>query len=500
MNIFRILTMASLASILTAGAVHAEEDAGMPMLDQVVPVAEDPAESDINDMPPAVEDALSDEERLQAEIVRFNALRDAKTFDEAENVAKQIIEMSIRLTGPESSDTSSALTNLAIVQFETEDYEAAQQNFAAAIEIIEDTEDQLNAQLILPLRGLGAAQLASDRPDLAYRSFKRAVHISHVNEGPHNVDQIEILEALAEANLRLGNSEDARNNQDMIYALNIRHYVENSIDMVPSLERRAKWQRRTGYILDERATYRRIIRIVESENGKDDISLIEPLIKLGESYFYVNQSSPASYQPTTTGSGEMYFKRAIRIATEHPDADWTLLAKAKLKLGDYYNFRSDIGRARNTYADTWEIMSAAEDRLPYRQAALEVLTPLNSEPIPRFAGDANASDRSREDGGLREGRIVVAYDVNARGRVSDYAVVEAEPVEFENMRRHVQRAVRTRLFRPRYVAAEAVDSPNQTFTHTFYYRQEDLLLMRDETDMEDGGSEIENNEKETETS
>ncbi len=47
------------------------------------------------------------------------------------------------------------------MQHSTEQYDASQQNFESAIEIIEDNEDQLNDQLVNPLRGLGASQLES---------------------------------------------------------------------------------------------------------------------------------------------------------------------------------------------------------------------------------------------------------------------------------------------------------------------------------------------------
>ena len=451
------------------------DDEAITLLDQTVPVAEEgPPEED-----PAFE-AVDDLELLLAEFARFKELKARGSLDEAENVAKRMIELSIRVSGPTSTDTAKALNNLAVVQHETGDFEAAQQNFSAAIEIIEDNEDQLNEGLINPLRGLGSSQLESGRPDMASRTFRRAVHISHVNEGPHNLDQIELLEALAETNLRLCLPEEAKNNQDMIYALNIRHYAGNSVAMVPSLLRRAAWQRRTGYILDERATYRRVIRIIESVNGKDYISLIAPLLKLGESYFFFDTSQSSNYQAATSASGEMYFKRAVRIAAEHPDADWIILAKAKIALGDYYNFQSKLGRARSNYSDAWHLMSEEEDRLETRRETLEGLTPLNEKAIPRFAGDATSADQRFNDNNLREGHVLVSYDVDSRGRVTSLKIVEARPREFTDVLRFIQRELRTRIYRPTFMDAEPVASPNQTLSHTFYYRQDELDKMREE--------------------
>jgi len=478
---FRQVVLVS--SLLLAASVAAQDDSvddeAITILDQTVPVAEEGPPSADADADLATDFAAA-EEQLDSDFERFKALREAGSMDEAENLAKRMVETSIMLTGPTSSKTAIALNNLAIVQHTTEDYEAAQQNFATAIEIIEDNEDQLNASLINPLRGLGAAQLESGRPDLASKTFGRAVHISHVNEGPHNIQQIEILEALAETNLRLGEMDDAKNNHDMIYSLNLRHYENNAVGMIPSLMRRASWQRRTGYILDERATYRRIIRIIEAYNGKDDVALILPLMKLGESFFFVDTSDAQSFRAATAASGEMYFKRAVRIASENPDADWVILAKAKIALGDYYNFRADTGRSRSNYGDAWSLMSADPERLDLRADMLEVLVPLNGDPIPRYVGEATSRDREANDPGIREGRIVVSYDVSSRGRVQELKVVEAEPTEFSDMQRMIQREVRTRIYRPRFIDAQPVSTPNQALSHTFYYRQEDLDKLREE--------------------
>jgi tetratricopeptide (TPR) repeat protein len=130
------------------------------------------------------------------------------------------------------------------VQHRNKQFDAAQQNFESAIDIIEDIEDRLNHRLINPLKGLGAAQLEGGRPDLAMQTFGRAIHVTHVNEGPHNLDQIEILESLAETNVRLGNIEDAREMHDKIYLLHRRRYEDDQLALIPSLMRRAEWQSR----------------------------------------------------------------------------------------------------------------------------------------------------------------------------------------------------------------------------------------------------------------
>ena len=470
-----VLDEPRLSDALDEAPGEAAEDEPITVLDQVVPVAEEgPPEED------AAEAELDDKAALAQEFGRYKELQANGLLDEAENVAKRIIELSIRVSGATSTETAKALSNLGLIQHRNENYSAAEQNFQSSVEIIEDNEDQLSALLVNPLKGLGASQLANGRPDLAARTYRRAVHVTHVNEGPHNLDQIEILEALSEAQLRLGAVEQARNSQDIIYALNLRYHNENAMEMVPSLLRRARWQRRTGHIHDERATYRRVIRIIEAVEGKNSTSLIQPLMKLGESYFYVDTSESPTFQTATIASGEMYFKRAVRIAEEQSEPSWQSIASAKLALGDYYNFRADQGRARKTYRDAWELLSADESRHAFRREALESIYVLNADAMPNYIGSAKPGDREEGNQELREGRITMSYNINTRGRVSELKLVEATPEEFDEIRRMIRRELRTRVYRPRFEDSEPVATENQVFTHTFYYRQGDLDELKDE--------------------
>lgn len=182
---------------------------------------------------------------------------------EADTVAKRIVELSIKESGFKSTSTAKALINLAIVQSRNKEYITAQQNYEAAIDIIEQVEDRLNSALINPLQGLGATQLALDRPDRALETFTRAQHINNVNKGPHNLDQVKTLESLAETYISIGELEKARKLHNRIYALHARKYDANSKDIIPALYKRAEWQHRLHLYDLERSTYRKIINIIE---------------------------------------------------------------------------------------------------------------------------------------------------------------------------------------------------------------------------------------------
>ena len=102
---------------------------------------------------------MSPKEKLLYEFENYKRLMSEGVYDEADSAAKRIVTLAIQVSGPTSAETAKALTNLGIVQHRNKQFDAAQQNFESAIEIIEDNEDRLNSRLVNPLKGLGAAQL-----------------------------------------------------------------------------------------------------------------------------------------------------------------------------------------------------------------------------------------------------------------------------------------------------------------------------------------------------
>lgn len=449
---------------------------------QLVPVAEEGIDEGVDNPDDMSVPVANDANALTNEFGLFKQLMADRVYDEADTVAKRVVELAIRTAGPQSNEFARALTNLAIVQHHTEQYEAAQQNFQTAIEIIEDNEDRLNSQLVNPLKGLGASQLEGGRPDLAFTTFNRAVHVTHVNEGPHNLDQVELLESIAEVNLRMGDLDAAREAQDTIYALNVRRHDIDQMQLVPSLMRRATWQHRAGFIYDERATYRRVIRIIETNSDKNDLALVEPLIRLGQSYFYIDTSGIDSYQDARMSTGEIYFKRATRVATDNPESNWQTIVHTSLALGDFHMRQGNAQRGRPLYEAVWALLSENDDptRLDVRREQLESIFPLYKRELPEYvdAEDANAPAELQDDDPLLRGSITMAYEITARGRTRELKLIEANPPEFTDMQRTMQRELRQRIYRPRFEEAVAVATPNQTLAHTFYYRQSDLDAIR----------------------
>jgi hypothetical protein len=429
---------------------------------------EDPEEEDLEEPP-------SQRETDEAEIRRLFGLYKESVisgnFLEADTLAKQIIELSIKVFGINSAK---ALTNLAIAQHGNKEYEAAERNFRASIDIIERISDRLNSALINPLKGLGATQLAIGRPDMARASFQRAVHLSHVNDGPHNLDQLDVLESMAEIYLAVGEHKEAVDVQERMYSIQARKLEPHSMDILPALQNQAQWQHRLQLYDRERLTLRRIIDVIERHHGKNDLRLIPPLNTLGKSYLFI---TPAEYdmQPDiSVASGETYLRRANRIAEKNPDSDWQIHEQTLLALGDYYVLSARPNRAARIYKELWVLLSEDEERLGNRRDHLEKVNVLQEIYPPKYYRSEQVDKEFPDEEDFETGIVSFGFTVSSAGRAINIIHLETQPPEFEDMRNRVRRNLRRLVYRPRVADGTMVNTPEMTFTHEFLYRPDDI--------------------------
>jgi len=187
-----------------------------------------------------------------------------------------------------------------------------------------------------------------------------------------------------------------------------------------------------------------------------------------------------SYHDSSMASGEIYFRRATRIAAESPDTNWQVVAQANLALGDYYIYQTNPQRAARVYGDTWELLSQSEEGLMVRREQLERVIPLRQDKLPMYASSDKSDSVDEKSDPLLQGNVTINYEVSTRGRAASMKLVEARPSEFERMVNTVQREIRRRVFRPRLEEGEVVDTQNLTLNHRFFYRQSDLDALRAE--------------------
>ena len=170
---------------------------------------------------PVVQAEISEGEELRRLFELYRDARTAGMLDEADVIAKQIVELSIETFGLDNKNTVNAISNLASLQMANDELDAAILNYSSAIGILERLEGKLAMDLFQPLRGMGSAQLQAGRPEVAKAFWERAVHISHVNLGPHNFEQIETVLSIARLVARDGKRSEInrmRRRLEFLYA------------------------------------------------------------------------------------------------------------------------------------------------------------------------------------------------------------------------------------------------------------------------------------------
>ncbi len=196
----------------------AAEDAAITDTSAVTAIAAVPVTETVTDI------AVSTEDEILELFSLYLEARSTGMLGEAEILAKQVVELSISSYGVQSKRTARALTDLGELQASNGDYRAALLNLAQAIEIIENLDNYLSMDLMNPVRTMADVQMRVGATDLAVGNWNRALHISHVNLGPHNADQIETLLSLGRLYASAGKAKEANRIRKRIRYLETRQF------------------------------------------------------------------------------------------------------------------------------------------------------------------------------------------------------------------------------------------------------------------------------------
>ena len=191
-------------------------------------------------------------------------------------------------------------------------------------------------------------------------------------------------------------------------------------------------------------------------------------------------------------SGEIYLKRAVRVAEANPEAGWKVLSDTMIELGDYYMRTERPSRGHRVYREVWERFTESGDeaQLNERFSKLETITVLDEISPPKmYGGDPAGGIVVGVDlPGYEIGSAMYSYSVSPRGRAVNVRLMEADPEGLDDMYQSVGRQLRRRVHRPRFVDGDVVQTDNVTFNHSFYYREADIEGTPAAAQAEDDGS------------
>ena len=392
--------------------------------------------------------------------------------ERALELAKDIVALTAETFGDDSAQLSYALTNLAIVQAENTNYAAAVENYAAALRVREQADNSIVApELVNPLRGLASAYMALNEIERAIPIYERAIHITHVNEGPNNLEQVEVMDALSRAYYFLGARDEASDIQDNIFRLQQRQLSEDSDQYVDALLRRARWYTRVQDFNEASRAYRRVERTLTDAYGADDIRLIEPLIDFAFVVPRRENDAPGLTAESNFNEGRRAIARAARIAREHSDTRPELLPLTLVKQGDWLMFASMTRAARMPYREAWELLDADPSLHELRDQIFSRPEPITRVAMRNLHGLLPGEEPDRRSFPQR-GFVDVRFDVNPLGRPVNVEITGGEPPGL--LDGHVRRQLRRFVFRPAFSDGDPVTYEGAAFRHLYRYNESRL--------------------------
>jgi tetratricopeptide (TPR) repeat protein len=353
-NTSTTMSLALLGLLAALSTVHAQQPGQDVVADAARP---DEMAPDGDSQLPEI--SISDQREAAHD--QFLLLFEEKRYEEALAVAFNIVNLARQQYGDNDIRLVSALNNLATTQILTGDLTSAETNYKISIGLIEKNEGILSIRLINPLIGLGGTYNRLGKHEQSIQSFKRALHVNHVNDGFYNFEQFQIRDGLTESYVGLNEFEDANFQQQSQLEIYQRKLGMENPEIAPALYKLASWYERSGQAEIARLTYLNAYRLMRESYGKNSPKLIIPMVGIANTYA----------RQGLMGESASYFKKALAIVDKQETPDLLQRAELHIELGDLYTRYGKNKSASENYGRAWNDLSSDELFLDQRDAYFE---------------------------------------------------------------------------------------------------------------------------------
>lgn len=350
-------------------------------------------------------------------------------------------------------------------------------------------DHRLNEQLL----GLGLAHQANGDHAAAVGAFKQSLQITRVNKGLHTLDQVPVLELMIESNQARRAWARVDDNFHYLYWIHRRSLGADSLELVPVLDRVARWHLAAYYgALDEQEArhvnmafklYTRAVAIMERHYGEYDQRLIEPLYGLAYAAHSLREhvggqiaerlsrsrTSPTGenawvtvYEPgeframgfseevahlRSYQAGRDALVQAIEIHARNPGLSPRSQAQAIAQLGDWYLINDRPQSAREKYEEAYRLLEGTEGS----EEAVEVIfgQPRQLPNLRPPSEEEQAASAAARLAKHADTYVLATLDVTETGRARNIDIVESSPPDDVRLRRRASRAISNMVFRPR---------------------------------------------------
>lgn len=332
------------------------------------------------------------------------------------------------------------------------------------------------------LLGLGAAYQEQGLYKEAIKVFKRAVHLTRINNGLYAEQQIPILQRLISSYISAGEYSEADERQYYLYRVQRRVYQRNTGALSRAMLERADWERQAYYLsvgetsftrlLAMWELYRSVLRNIAETEGQYSSKLEKPLKGLLQTQYLIAEyegESSSGFEVNTGGGdtsslAENRFTMLRNSNYSQGTAAFTALrdvyvyndgegsskaALSTLELADWQLWYKKRKVAWDTYRSAWGELAALEngEALLAEQFGSPVM-------LPR----SKAAHADLEPRGPVSGYATVSYEVNGQGRVTGLDLLQTQMVseDVEKAPIRLLRRLKSKRFRPRFENGEPV--------------------------------------------
>jgi tetratricopeptide (TPR) repeat protein len=419
----------------------------------------------------SVAGAVTDADRVQV-YHEFRTAFDAKRYDEALPLAKQLVTLTEQQYGTTDRALMSPLSNLGTTQYRLRDFKAAEDTYLRAVKVFEDTGGGMDRVEERVLHGLGAAYYATGQFEDASVVLQRAVDLCRALDGLFNVEQISILDRLIDSLAALDRHEETERAYDYSIRVAETAYGKADLRVMRPLDRSAHWQERMGRYATARILYARALQI--AEQAADTARTVEPLEGIARTYRleFVNAdpvvdseasaadplAPPPEPDPTVANSqrlnpdGEHAIMLALRAINKTQPLDHVRRGTALVELGDWYLSGGMLPQGLEAYRAAWRDFAQSGS----------TTTPLGAPRQLAYRPPMASVVRMKEDrDNLDEHYVEATFTVTKDGHTADVQASDSDASE--SQQKAVLSALRRARYAPRLEQGEPVDTEGVRF-------------------------------------
>ena len=342
--------------------------------------------------------------------------------------------------------------------------------------------------LVEPLEDIGRAYQAEQKHLQAMDYFRRALHLSRVNEGLNSPNQLPLLGYMIDSHMAMGQLYDVDYKQNYRFRVQQKVYDPGDPAMVEAINEYAEWQRQAYLDGFSGNTYRRVVdmydvysRVIEGIEATDPNSpaLIPHLYHRMQAEYLLSEyegEKEAEIQVNIGGSMESKFAlstdpavdrfqylrdfnyrnglktmaQIVSLQEQRENPDPMGLAKAKIAQGDWYLWWDRRARAIQSYEAAWVIL--AEDGSDFTNPEALFAEPVELPETPVFHPGSITAQAEQQ------ALATVLFNVTRAGQVKKIEIVEQDPAEDMGARITLFNMMRDMRFRPIVRKGAVVDA------------------------------------------